>query len=149
MRDRREGSTCVRRPIALVVVIAALLMSACSSGGDSTASGTPSGTASHQLLTAEALHGMLASDDVYLVNVHVPYEGEIPGTDAFIPYDQIASRLDELPFDSQQVVIYCRSGNMSSQSAAEMVAAGAPPFFELSGGYYAWENAGYPLEVNN
>jgi rhodanese-related sulfurtransferase len=91
---------------------------------------------------------MMAKETVYLVNVHVPYEGEIAGTDAFIPYTEIVSRLDELPFGKQQVVIYCRSGNMSTEAAQAMVDAGAPPFSELGGGFYAWQDAGYPLQTN-
>ena len=49
------------------------------------------------MLTPAQLHDLKASNDIYLVNVHVPYEGEIPGTDAFIPYTEISGRLDELP----------------------------------------------------
>lgn len=89
---------------------------------------------------------MMAAEDVYLVNVHVPYEGEIVGTDAHISYTEIASRLDELPTD-QTVVIYCRSGNMSTQAAQEMLDAGASGFSELEGGFIEWEAAGLPFEV--
>jgi rhodanese-related sulfurtransferase len=91
---------------------------------------------------------MLKSGDIFLVNVHVPYEGEIPGTDAFIPYDQIASRIDELPSDPSRLVVYCRSGHMSSIAAQSLVAAGYSGFSELAGGYTAWTEAGLPFEVN-
>jgi rhodanese-related sulfurtransferase len=134
-------------PLAALLGVA-LVLAAC--GGEaSTAAGTQGSRASsHQLVSPDQLHDMLASEDVFLVNVHVPYEGEIPGTDAFIPYTEIASRMDELPFGEQQVVIYCRSGNMSSEAADAMVAAGAPSFAELSGGFFAWQDAGYPLTMS-
>ena len=74
---------------------------------------------------------------------------EIRGTDAFIPYTDIANQLDKLPFGKQPVVIYCRTGNMSSEAAQAMVSAGAPPFHELSGGFYAWQDAGYPLQSSH
>jgi len=139
----------VRVRIAVgALLVGTLFLMACSDGGSATAP-SASGASSHQVLTPAQLHDMLASEDVYLVNVHVPYEGEIPGTDAFVPYTEIASKLDELPFGEHPVVIYCRSGNMSSEAADAMVAAGAPPFYELSGGFNAWENAGYPLQTNN
>ena len=131
------------------LLIGSLVLAGCSNGGTTTTSGADASASSHQVLTPVQLHDMLASEDIYLVNVHVPYEGEIPGTDAFIPYTEIASKLDELPFGEQQVVIYCRSGNMSGEAADAMVAAGAPPFYELSGGFYAWQNAGYPLQTTN
>jgi len=130
-----------------VLLIGSLVLMACSGG--TTTSAASVDASSHQVLTPDQLHDMLASQDVYLVNVHVPYEGEIPGTDAFIAYTEIASKLNDLPFGDQPVVIYCRSGNMSGVAADAMVAAGAPPFYELSGGYYAWQNAGYPLRTTN
>jgi rhodanese-related sulfurtransferase len=90
---------------------------------------------------------MMAKGQVYVVNVHVPFEGAIPGTDAFIPYTDIANQLNRLPFGEQPVVIYCRTGNMSTEAAQAMVVAGAPPFYELGGGFYAWRDAGYPLQM--
>jgi hypothetical protein len=48
-------------------------------------------------VTVEQLAGMLEDKDFTLVNVHIPYDGEIPQTDLFIPFDEIADHLDELP----------------------------------------------------
>jgi phage shock protein E len=139
----------MRVRLSAVLLSAFLVLTACSAGGGTASSSGQSTAGAWQTLTPVQLHDMLASQKVYLVNVHVPYEGEIPGTDAFIPYDQIAGQLDALPFGAQAVVIYCRSGNMSNQAAQAMVAAGAPPFYELSGGFYAWESAGYPLQTKS
>lgn len=89
---------------------------------------------------------MLEAEDVVLVNVHVPYEGEIEGTDAFIPYDQVASRLAELPADrTARVVLYCRSGRMSTIAAQTLVGLGFTNLVELDGGFEAWRSAGYEL----
>jgi len=125
-------------------LLGVLLLASCSSG-DETRSDAADGPGWTRLSSQE-LSDMMATEDVYLVNVHVPYEGQIVGTDAHISYTEIASRLDELPTD-QTVVIYCRSGNMSTQAAQEMLDAGASGFSELEGGFIEWEAAGLPFEV--
>ena len=65
-------------------------------------------------LTASQLATMLTIKDFLLVNVHIPYEGEIANTDAFIDYDTIADHLDKLPRDKNtSIILYCRAGGMS------------------------------------
>ena len=128
--------------IVAVLLMAMSLLAACSS------SSKDEGTSGQgwDLISAQELSDMMSSEDVYLVNVHVPYEGEIPGTDATISYTEIASRVDELPTSgSPKLVIYCRSGNMSNQAARDLVAAGVTGFSELEGGYTAWQAAGLPF----
>lgn len=83
--------------------------------------------------------------DVWLVNVHTPYEGEIPGTDAFIPYTDIA-RSDDLPGDKDaEVIVYCRSGRMSAQAASSLVQLGYTNVLNMTGGFDRWENEGREL----
>jgi rhodanese-related sulfurtransferase len=54
--------------------------------------------------------------------------------------------LSDLPPDKNaKVVIYCRSGNMSTQAAGELVQAGYTNIWELGGGMIAWKDAGLPL----
>lgn len=134
-----------RRTIGMLAVGLAftLLLSAC---GGSDEDADTAGGAGWERLSPAALEERMAAEDVYLVNVHVPYEGEIPGTDAFISYTDIASQVDALP-DDGSLVIYCRSGNMSTQAAQEMVDAGFTDFAELEGGFIAWEAEGLPFEV--
>jgi rhodanese-related sulfurtransferase len=94
----------------------------------------------------QELNAMLESKDFFFVNVHVPYEGEIEQTDAFIPFDQTAARLGEYPQDrGAKIVLYCRSGSMSAIAARDMVSAGYTDIYNLDGGFRAWEAAGYEL----
>ena len=94
----------------------------------------------------EELNTMLATKDFFFVNVHVPYEGEIDKTDAFIPFDEIETHLGEFPqaLDAK-IVVYCRSGGMGDAAARDLVKAGYTNVYNLDGGFRAWSAAGYTL----
>jgi len=97
-------------------------------------------------VSATVLARMLEKKNVLLVNVHIPYEGEIAGTDLAVPFNQLEANLARLPADkSARVVLYCRSGRMSSIAARAMVKLGFTNIWNLDGGMIAWEQAGYPL----
>ncbi len=99
-------------------------------------------------ISASQLHQMLEEKDFTLVNVHVPYAGEIPETDLFIPYNKISGRLDELPAKNQKIVLYCRSDRMSTIAAKTLANAGYSNLYNLKGGMKAWKAAGYELIDN-
>lgn len=96
-------------------------------------------------LQVDQLRALLAAEDVTLVNVHIPYEGELPDTDLFIPFDQIQAHTAELPDKDAPIVLYCRSGAMSTQAAKALVGLGYTHIYELDGGFSGWQAAGYEV----
>ena len=104
------------------------------------------GGGSYTDVNAAGLAGMLESKDFPLINVHVPYEGEIQGTDLFVPYDEIELNLNRLPTDKgAKLVVYCRSGGMSAIAARTLVHLGYTAVWNLDGGMIALKDAGYTL----
>lgn len=99
-------------------------------------------------LSPDELKDSLEDKDFAFVNVHIPFEGDISGTDLSIPYDEIGQKenLDRLPDKNEEIVLYCRSGSMSSEAARTLVGLGYEKVRDLDGGMIAWENAGYRLE---
>lgn len=138
------------RAARITAVVGALLvvgLAAC--GGQPPADGEVrvevEGGGSYVDVSPERLVTMLEAKDFTLVNVHIPYEGEIAETDLFIAYDQVGSRLAELPARDARIVLYCRSGSMSTTAALTLVRAGYTNVLNLEGGMNAWRAAGFPL----
>jgi rhodanese-related sulfurtransferase len=137
----------------LFLLLIALLISACKSAS------TPAPTVevvgqkvsvpggSYTDVSGAELKTMLANKDFTFVNVHIPFEGNIGKTDLSIPYDQIGQNLDKLPTDKNaKIVLYCRSGRMSSIAAQSLVSLGYTNLWNLDGGMVAWEQAGFPVD---
>lgn len=108
--------------------------------------GTAASAAAIIQVTSAELQAMLAKKDFFLINVHIPYEGEIEGTDAFIPFDKIPENLSKLPGEKNaKIVVYCRSGRMSALAAQELLAQGYTQVFDLLGGMNDWTRSGFNI----
>ena len=139
-------STC----IGAFVVAASLSLVSCGSPHNAPAE-TPTTSASasaahHRLVGPDEFASAVAESDRVTINVHVPYEGDIAGTDQSIPYDQISDQADRLPRDrGAALAIYCRSGPMSATAAEALISLGYTDVVELEGGMKAWQASGRPL----
>lgn len=86
---------------------------------------------------------MLDHKDFTLINVHIPYEGEIERTDLLIPFNNIDRFKNQLPVDkTAKVVVYCMTGPMGSIAAEKLVNMGYTRVLHLQGGLRAWQNFG-------
>lgn len=141
------------RALAPWMIVTAVMTAACSPGTSGTESGGGGGspTASSPALAYTALDpaqfAAVAEDETaYVVNVHVPDEGSIAGTDEAIPYDEVRDRAAEFPQSrSARIAVYCQTGRMSTEAAATLAHLGYTDVIELSGGMQAWEAAGRDL----
>ncbi len=101
---------------------------------------------SYREISVAELQAMLENKDFVLINTHIPYEGDIPGTDASVPYNDVAGHLDLLPRDrGAKIVVYCLTGPMSRAAARELVALGFTNVYDMVGGMVAWQGAGLEL----
>ena len=104
------------------------------------------GGGSYTDVSVTGLAMMLKNKDFLLINVHIPYEGEIEKTDLFIPYNEIEQNLDKLPSNKEtKIILYCKTDRMSIIAAYTLVKLGFNNVWNLKGGMTAWRQAGYPL----
>jgi rhodanese-related sulfurtransferase len=83
----------------------------------------------------------------FMLDVRTPAEWmevHIPGA-TLIPLDELGVRMSELPTD-EIIVIYCRSGNRSSQALDILLKAGYSNVFSIESGIQNWITAGYDVE---
>ena len=89
------------------------------------------------------------ASDVVLLDVRTAEEFNevrVPGSVNVDFYaTDFAAQLDQLPKDVPYVV-YCRSGNRSSQTMDIMADLGFSEVFDVAGGIIAWNEAGLPVE---
>lgn len=150
MKERVDG----RRFMIVLSLAVVAVTAACSTGTPASVEAPqsmPAPTAvSHTAATVRVLDPVefaaaIAGDRV-TINVHVPDQGSLPGTDLAVPFEQITARAAELPQDrSTPLAIYCRSGSMSAIAGPELTALGYTDIVELRGGMEAWQVAGRPL----
>jgi rhodanese-related sulfurtransferase len=134
----------------ILSMIILFILSACQSKNpDAPITGSAVSVAggSYLNVTPSEFNTMLANKDFIFVNVHIPFAGNIAGTDLSIPYNQIDQNLTQLPTDKNaKIVLYCRSGRMSAIAAETLAKLGFTNVWNLDGGMVAWEQAGYPIQ---
>lgn len=98
-----------------------------------------------QSISPEDFYRMMQNEEVFVIDVHIPEQKHIPGTDAWIPYDRIDEFSNLLPEDkTTKILLYCRSGHMSKIAASKLAQMGYENIYELEGGVIAWQKAGLP-----
>ncbi len=101
----------------------------------------------YEMINVEELESVMNEEEITLINVHIPLEGNISETDLTIPFDEIDDYLDKLPQNKdEKIVIYCRSGGMGDVAAETLVDLGYTNVSNLEGGYNVWKAMDLPFE---
>ncbi|MFO8035202.1 MAG: rhodanese-like domain-containing protein [Anaerolineales bacterium] len=142
----------MKRTLFITVLLSAVLLAACSSAIEPANSTevigeeVPVAGGSYRNISPAGLKAMLEEKDFTFVNVHIPFQGDIPDTDLSIPYNEIEKNISQLPAEKDaKIVLYCRSGSMSSVASKTLVKLGYTNVWNLEGGLNAWQEAGYPM----
>ena len=100
-----------------------------------------------KIISSAQLNEILKNNDIFLVDVHIPEQRHIPGTDLFIPYNKIEKHISKFPKDKNtEVYLYCEGGPMGNAAAKTLHDLGYQNLFNLKGGARAWRAAGYQFE---
>src|SRR3989344_2898635 len=95
-------------------------------------------------MTTDELNEQLKNNDFTLIDVHIPEQEHIKGTDTFIPYDEIENQLAKLPSGKDaKIVLYCRTGRMSEITAQKLAEKGYTNVYNVVGGKVEWDKNGY------
>jgi len=90
---------------------------------------------------------MMDQKDFMLINVHVPYYGEIAQTDLLVPFNAIEQYKEDLPKDKNaKIVVYCMMGPMGDTAAEKLASMGYTRVINFQGGMMAWTQAGRHLQ---
>jgi rhodanese-related sulfurtransferase len=100
----------------------------------------------YQNISMDRFVEMMGHKDFVLINVHVPYRGEIAETDLLIPFNDIKQHKNELPADKNtKIVVYCMSGPMGYVAAEKLTAMGYRRVIHFQGGMVSWKRSGKSL----
>jgi len=90
---------------------------------------------------------MLENKDFIMINVHIPWQGDIAQTDLRLAYDQIEQNLDQLPQDKDaKILVYCLTSGMAKEAIAALLDQGYTNLWILDDGTTARDEAGLVLE---
>lgn len=129
------------RTLSGLFLVLAVLVTACSSGTD---------TASIELVSPEQAAEVIedAPDGLVVLDIRTPEEYNEVRLDGAINVDyyatDFADQLDTLD-KNNPYVMYCRSGNRSSDAVETMKDLGFTEVYEIDGGIVNWYEAGFPV----
>lgn len=100
-----------------------------------------------KMISAAELKQIMQNEDIFLVDVHIPEQKHIKGTDLFIPFNDIEKYQAKLPADKNiPIYLYCEGGPMGNAAARTLHEMGYQNLINLDGGARAWQQSGFEFE---
>jgi rhodanese-related sulfurtransferase len=138
---RKKMSSWFKRFVSSMILIGLLSLVFLATGGWS------ADNKSYQNISLDQFVKMFEQKDFILINVHIPYQGEIPATDLLVPFNQIDQHGNDLPKDKdKKIVVYCMTGPMGYYAAENLAGLGYSKVIHFEGGMKAWSRSGRQLE---
>ncbi len=128
-----------------LAIVGALVLFAIFSGDKSKDERMVEDSTTYKNISAAELEKMLENKDFVLIDTHIPEQRHIPGTDYFIPYNEIDNIKNVVSDKNQKIVLYCRSGSMSKIASERLSELGYKNVFNLEGGVNEWIRYGKSL----
>lgn len=121
-----------------IFILAGLVFASGCIGGESSDAG------GYTKVSVDEFKVLVDDPDTFVLDVHIPEQTHIKGTDALIPYNKISENLNSLPKNKSTIIaLYCRSGSMSAKAGKELASLGYTNVRDLDGGINAWKAKGY------
>ena len=118
--------------------------------GCSDSQGQKSKQPQYRNVSVDAFMEMMAVKDFTLINTHISYEGEIPGTDLLIPFNEVDRHAARLPVDkAAPIVVYCKAGPMGDVAADRLLHLGYTRVIHFKSGMNGWQRAGKSLHYRS
>jgi len=96
-----------------------------------------------KMINAKDLDMTMKQKDILLVDVHIPKQAHIVGTDFHAPFYKIDDYLEKFPITKDSAIyLYCESGPMGNWAARTLFDLGYTNIYNLSGGADAWIESG-------
>jgi rhodanese-related sulfurtransferase len=100
-----------------------------------------------KMISPVELHQILQNEDIFLVDVHIPQQKHIKGTDLFVAFNEVNKHQDQFPKDKNTpVYLYCAGGPMGNAAAKTLHELGYTHLYNLDGGANAWKESGFEFE---
>lgn len=131
----------------IIFCVVTLIISACQLIPSNVGKEVSTDNGNYRVVTVQELQTMLENKDFTMVNVHIPFQGNISQTDLQLAYDEIEQNLNQLPQEKDaKILVYCLTSGMAKKAIATLLNQGYTNLWMLDGGTTSWEEAGLSLE---